>query len=217
MLAGGRALVEEVRAFDLRQRTIRLAACAPAPLRLLRDLLAELSPSRHLTCGIREEDAAAKDLPAGHLDLAVFHAPAEDPLLVSAVCCREQLCVLVLPGHPLAEKSALLFRDLAGVPMLQYKDAGFWVDLCRRTIPDARLILQEDRKTFLELASTSALPRFYTALFNRFKAQDVSGQRILPIEDPEASVTYHLATRREDIARYRALFDRLPGAVQALS
>ena len=125
MLASGRALVEEVRAFDLRQRTIRLAACAPAPLRLLRDLLAELSPSRHLTCGIREEDAAAKDLPAGHLDLAVFRAPAEDPLLVSAVCCREQLCVLVPPGHPIAEKSALLFRDLAGVLMLQYKDAGF--------------------------------------------------------------------------------------------
>lgn len=209
ILEQDRELVERVRAFDRRRRTILLGCCSPMPSYLLTPMLQHLYPEMTISSEIAEEDHMRAGLLEGTYQLAVFHEKPTDPNLSSIVCGAEQLCVSVPPASPLALCRKIRFADLEGVPMLQYADVGFWYDLCREKIPNPRLLLQDNRETFLELADASALPRFCSRAFNAFEERDVSSRKIIPIADPEASVTYWLACRRQDTGRFRGILHKI--------
>ena len=126
------------------------------------------------------------------------------------MCGHESLCITVPPAHPLSTLTSVSFADLADVPMLLFTKIGFWYNVCMQKIPSPRMLEQSDRETFIEIASASALPTFFSLSYNRQEKLDTSGRKIIPLSDPEASVTYYLACRKEDRRKFSFLFSRLP-------
>lgn len=210
ILRQDRDLVRKVQAYDRSLRTIALGCCAPVPLFELTPHLQQLYSGMTISSEVHGDDALLTGLLNDTFQLVVLHQKPEDPDLFSAVCGHEELSVSVPPAHPLAAFDSITFEDLEDVPMLQYSTVGFWYDLCMDKIPHPHLLMQSDRDTFREIAGASALPTFFSDYFNKFEERDISNRKIIPISDPEASVTYYLVCRKSDRRRFAQIFDVLP-------
>ena len=106
--------VAQVRAFDQRQRTIVIRACAPAPLwELLRKLNAA-QPEKMLASAVCQNEDVLAAWEDGSCDVAVLPFPfaGAKPFL------QEQLFVCVPPEHALAKQSSLTFAEINGFNFL---------------------------------------------------------------------------------------------------
>lgn len=210
VLSEDRELVRKVQAFDRSQRTIALGCCAPVPSYELTPRLQQLYPDMTISSEIYPDEKLKNGLQNGTYQLVVLHEDPKDDSLFVRVCGHESLSISVPPAHPLAAFDKVSFADLDDVPMLQYSKVGFWYELTTQKIPHPHLLLQEDRQTFNEIADSSALPTFFSDYFNSYEQRDVSARKIIPLTDPEASVTYYLVCKKENERRFRELFRNLP-------
>ena len=106
--------VAQVRAFDQRQRTIVIRACAPAPLwELLRKLNAA-QPEKMLASAVCQNKDVLAAWEDGSCDVAVLPFPfaGAKPFL------QEQLFVCVPPEHALAKQASLTFAEINGFNFL---------------------------------------------------------------------------------------------------
>lgn len=199
-------LIDKVRAYDRSLHTIALGCCAPVPSYELTPRLQQLFGDMTISSDIRSDNYLWSGFEAGTYQLIVTHEqPAKETY---TVCGHEKLFISVPPAHPLAAFDSVSFEDLAGVPFLQYSQVGFWFDLVTQKIPNPHLLMQDNRDTFLEIANNSALPTFFTNYFSHDKRSLT--RKIIPIQDPEAEVTYYLVCKTQDRQRFKALFNHLP-------
>lgn len=176
-------------------RTIRVGTCAPAPLWRLTAFVVEHFPGELLSSQTLADRAIEEGVFGGSLDLGIARRPFALPGVVSIPFMTEALSVSVPEGHPLADHPQLTFADLAGEQILQYEDVGFWLDVVRDRVPDARLVLQRDRTVFGELTrSTTAL--FFTSDAPSLKVE-VEGRQVVPLVDSEAHATFYLVAKRD--------------------
>lgn len=113
--------------------------------------------------------------------------------------------------HRYAQRKSLSFAEMNGENMLLMNDIGFWNFVKTEKMPDSRFLTQSDRFSFNELVRASSLPAFTTDLAKRYIETDRERVEV-PISDPDATVTYHLACRREDKSAFAALFSELKAA-----
>ena len=198
-----------VRTFDRSHRTIFLGCCAPMPAYMLTPHLQQMFTEMAISTDTRTEDVLKQGLTDNTYQLIVLHEKPDDDSLIVRECGHESLSVSVPPAHPLAAFDTISFADLDGVPMLQYSKVGFWYELTLRKIPHPHLLLQDSRDTFTEIANASALPTFFSNQFDIFEHRDNSSRKIIPLSDPEASVTYYLVCKKQDYSRFRAFFSHL--------
>ena len=85
----------------------------------------------------------------------------------------------------------LTFSDLNGFNFLLRSEIGFWDAMCRKTMPASKFLVQTDDFAFQELVYESTLPCFTTNLAADNSGM-LQGRIVIPITDPEATVTYHL-------------------------
>lgn len=202
LLGNAREVLEKVREFDRRLRTITVSSCAPAPLWQLLPALSAAFPGMTIASSLKDLPAVLADLREDSCRLAVLpcYLPEEDfscfPFL------RENLFLCVPEAHQLACRKSVSFSDLNGFNFLLRSEIGFWDAMCRRQMPSSRFLVQTDEFAFQELIRESALPCFTTDLA-REDLGLMEGRVILPITDPEAHVTYFLACRRENLAYAR--------------
>lgn len=211
VLEEDRDLVHTVQAFDRSRRTIALGCCAPVPLFELTPHLQRMYNKMTISSEIKSDDLLLKGLRDESYQLVVLHElPEEDSDdLYYRVCGHESLSVSVPPAHPLAAFDSISFEDLDDVPMLQYTNVGFWYDLTIKKIPHPHLLLQENRETFTEIADASALPTFFSDYFNEYEQRETNHRKIIPLSDPEASVTYYLVCLKKNQSRFRSFFSHL--------
>ena len=183
--------VAQVRAFDQRQRTIVIRACAPAPLwELLRKLNAA-QPEKMLASAVCQNEDVLAAWEDGSCDVAVLPFPfaGAKPFL------QEQLFVCVPPEHALAKQSSLTFAEINGFNFLLRSELGFWDTLCREKMPASKFLVQTDTAVFDELVNASSLPCFTTDYSQRRLQTAYPGRVNIPLTDAEASVTFFLASR----------------------
>lgn len=209
ILEKNREMESEVRAFDKSLHTVRISSCAPVPLYVLTPLLQQIFSGMTITSAVLSDAALERDFRDGICQLAVVHDAPADPDLFFVPCGHETLRMAIPPDHPLAARKSIRFSDLSDVPILQLTEVGFWADLVRQRIPRPKLLLQKDQSTFNEIMSLSSLPTFSSDYFEEEAQQDPS-RRIIPIDEPDASVSYYLVCRKKDQEYFRPLFSSLP-------
>ena len=125
---------------------------------------------------------------------------------------NEGIAVLFPPARSylFAEKGAAFSRHKRRKPYL-YSKAGFWYDLYRKKMPKAKFLMLEERLTYNELVNASALPSFYTKQAEAMHEPIHNVNRVnVPILDKEATVTYYLAYRAENLPSRYLLFAIVP-------
>ena len=190
LLAEAEQAVEQVRAFDQRQRTIVVKSCAPAPLWVLLRKLNDAQPEKMVSSAICQNAEVLSNWAGGTCDIAILPFPLEG----AKPFMQESLFVSVPPDHELARHSSLTFADINGFNFLLRTELGFWDTLCREKMPASKFFVQTDTSVFDELVRASSLPCFTT---DYGQLQGSYPNRIhIPLTDKEAHVTFYLAARK---------------------
>ena len=200
-------LVAHVRAFDRSRHTISVGSCAPAPLWDISPLLSALYPDMTIACDLKEPDQLRQGLSDGTYQIIVLPFKIQAPDFFTQEYGTERLFFSLPPGHPMSDREELYFGDLDGETMLLYSHIGFWHQLHMSKMPSTRFLMQDERFTFNELVKSSALPSFISDIV--IKREGMPPNRaVIPIADPEATVTYYCMCRREDQKVLTGLFER---------
>lgn len=182
--------VEQVRAFDRRQRTIVVKSCAPAPLWEVLKRLHAAQPEKVVASTVEGNEAVLTAWQNGECDIAILPFSIDG----SESFMREKLFVCVPLEHELAKRETLAFADINGFNFLLRSELGFWDTLCREKMPASKFLVQTDTAVFDELVRASSLPCFttdYGMQHNITYPQRVN----VPLTDAEADVTFCLLER----------------------
>lgn len=189
LLQESEAAVRKVREFDVRQHTIIIKSCAPAPLWELQRMLNTNQPGMMISSAICQNDEVLSAWNDGSCDMAVLPFPVNEAKLFM----KENLFVCVPPDHELAKHKTLTFADINGFNFLLRTELGFWDALCREKMPASKFLVQTDDAVFDELVKASSLPCFITD-YGRF--MNYANRINIPLTDSEAQVTFYIADRR---------------------
>lgn len=181
--------VQQVRAFDQRQRTIVVKSCAPAPLWELLPKLSIRQPDRMVSSEICQNPDVLSAWNNGSCDIAIlpFSIDGAEPFM------QENLFVCVPPEHELAKHSTLTFQDINGFNFLIRTELGFWDTLCREKMPASKFLVQPDASIFNELVRASTLPCFTTDY--RTLQNNYPNRVHVPLTDEEAHITFYMAKK----------------------
>lgn len=188
-------LYRKVREFDRAHRVISIGSCAAIQIPGLVSRLSQTVPDTPISTETAPVSELTAGLESGRYRLIVLPFEPRDPELYSEKVGREQLMLLVPPSHRLAGRASVALEDLAGETMLLYTHIGFWSELVRRRMPKTRFLLQDDRRTLLELIGSSDIPAFTTDIANL--SRSLGGRVCIPFSDPEARVDYYLVCRKD--------------------
>lgn len=191
LIAEEELMLEQVREFDRKKRTITVASCAPAPLwRLLREL-GSTYPGMTISSSIANNDEVLEALYAEQCDFAILPFSLEEKGYPVREYMREQLFVCVPKEHELSGSKTLHTRDINGYNFLLRSELGFWDALCRKTLPASKFLVQADEFEFAELVQNSTLPCFTTDVAAEL-GLSIPGRVSIPLADPEASAVFYL-------------------------
>lgn len=181
--------VQQVRAFDQRQRTVVVRSCAPAPLWELLPKLNAQQPNMLVSSAVCRNEEVLAAWADGTCDIAVLPFPIEG----AKPFMRENLFVCVPPDHALAQAPALTFKEINGFNFLLRTELGFWDALCREQMPSSKFLVQTDNAVFDELVNASSLPCFTT---DYGQLQGGYPNRVnIPLTDAAAHVTFYLVKK----------------------
>ena len=188
LLQDAEAAIRRVWEFDVRQRTIVIKSCAPAPLWELQRELNIKQPGMMISSAICQNDEVLSAWQDGSCDMAIlpFPAPGATPFM------KENLFVCVPTDHELATHKTLTFAEINGFNFLLRTELGFWDTLCREKMPASKFLVQPDAAVFEELVKASALPCFTTDFG---QSQTYPNRVSIPLSDDEAHVCFYMVSR----------------------
>ena len=192
-------LAEERRmrdAFDeisRKKRTIHVVSVAPAPVWRLTAQVVGRFPGTILTSElVDDEREVERRLFDRSADIVIMRRPLGLPNLTCTPFMVENLFVYVCANDELAARTSVRAADLDGRTFLMNAEVGFWGDVVRRAMPNARFVEQNDPTVLAQLLRTSDLPGFVTDVseFERSFGEDAGRVRI-PIQDADAHATFY--------------------------
>lgn len=202
------SLPVKMREFDRKNRTLTIGVCAPAPIWILTPFIYNQFPHMTIQTEMADEKALLEGLENHTYHLTVLQRPPENPGLFIRECGRESLMFALPKGHRFARRKSLTFEEMNGENMLLMSDIGFWNFVRTEKMPDSRFLTQDDRFNFSELIRASSLPAFTSDLAEKYFDTKMD-RTLIPISDPEATVTYYLACRKEEKKEFHGLFSSL--------
>ncbi|WP_195282387.1 LysR family transcriptional regulator [Harryflintia acetispora] len=208
VIGQSRDLVERVRAFERRQRTVSVGSCAPAPLWDIVPLLSALYPEMTISSEMKSNDRLLQGLGDGTYQMIVLPEPIQQPGIHCVRYGEEQLYFSLPPAHPLSGAKALHLKDLDGETMLLLSQIGFWHEMHREKMPNTHFLVQEEDFAFNELVRASALPSFTSDLAIK-REGNASNRVMIPILDPEAHATFYCLCRADEEKKLSAFFRRI--------
>lgn len=188
LLSEADSAVAQVRAFDARQHTIVIRACAPAPLWELQRTLNTTQVGMVLSSIICQSDEVLAAWQDGSCDFAILPFPVDG----AKAFMQEHLFVCVPPDHEFATHKTLTFAEINGFNFLLRTELGFWDRLCREKMPASKFLVQPDAAVFQELVKASSLPCFTT---DYHSSQTPMNRVTIPLSDAEAQVTFYILRR----------------------
>lgn len=172
-------------------RTLRVASIAPAPIWRLTACVTERFPGTILTTEtVDDEQDVERRLFDRSADLVITRRPIGLPNVVCTPFMVENLFVYAPANDPVAELSSVRLADLDGRSFLMNADVGFWGDLVRTALPNARIIEQQDATVLAQLIRTSDMLGFVTDIS---EFSHIGEDRVrVPIQDAEAHATFYV-------------------------
>ena len=198
-------MIDSVRAFERNKHTISIGSCAPFPLNNVFAILTQVYENKAITTELVNDKELWEGFKNGIYNIIIMHSKPTDIKLFSKKCGSEKLFFSLPKKHPLAKKKALYLKDMDGATMLLYSKIGFWYDLCKREMPKARFLLQNNRETFNELTASQAFPFFTTDLVMKTRSK-LSTHNVISILDKEANTTYYAVCKKEDKEKFDDFF-----------
>lgn len=197
-LKHARAILAEERrmhdAFDdltRTNRTLNVASVAPAPVWRLASRVTERFPGTMLTSEtIDDEQEVERRLFDRSADLAITRRPIGLPNVVCVPFMVENLFIYAPATDPIAQQTSIRLADLDGRTFLMNADVGFWGDMTRAALPNARIIMQQDSNVLAQLIRTSDVLGFVTDV-SEFNHPDENRVRV-PIQDADAHATFYV-------------------------
>ena len=202
------SMFQQLRDFDRKRRPICVGSGAPGLVPDFVTLLSRLYKGMTISTELTGDPRLPEYVREGRYQMAILHEKPEGEDLYSVPMESERLYVTLPPVHPLADADGLYLEDLDGQTFLLYSQIGFWDELCRRKMPSARFLLQQDMDVLGELVANSAFPAFTTDYVMQHTGA-VPDRIVIPILDPEASVTYHCTCLQSEKARFRQVFEHI--------
>ena len=179
-------MVNAVREFDKKSRTISVGSCAPVPLEQIRYLLAQEFPNMAISTELNGGKNLLRDFQNDAFQLIILHKKPDGETFWVKKISSEKLFISLPPEHPLANSAGIYLEELNGLSVLLYSKIGFWYDLCVEKAPRVRFLTQNDSAVFEELVNASEIPSFTTDIF--IEAGMAPENRVnVPILDAEAS------------------------------
>ena len=210
-VAAQEELVNSVREAYRRSRTFSFGTIAPAPAWELSPILAQLFHGMAISYELKEEEKpllAALD--EGIHEIIILLRPPESNKYASIPFIRERLSIVLPKNHRLAGRKSLWLKDLAREKFLIHNKIGFWYEMCRRKIPNAVFLDQENLSSLMEIANNSQLPSFITDLSQRSLNQYVPKEKaVIPLLDPEADAQFCCVCLAEKASRLSAVFSAI--------
>ncbi|MBU3201096.1 LysR family transcriptional regulator [Clostridium estertheticum] len=183
-------MVERVRSFDRSQHTISVGSCAPAPLWSVTPLLSTLYPEMTISSDMKSSELLLQELKDSMYQFIILQETIDDSAIHCTKYGEEHLFLSLPPAHPLSGHKGVYFKDIDGQNLLLFSKIGFWNDLCLKKMPSSHFLVQDERFSFEEIVKNSVLPSFTSDLAIK-RYGNVTNRVIVPILDPEATVSYY--------------------------
>lgn len=198
-------MMERVRDYDRKKRTVSLGSCAAVPVSDINRQLMRSFPESTVVTNLKPIEELLSGLEDDTYQLIILPFSTKDKKYCEKEIGHENLMFYLPKSHPLANSKVLHLSDLDGENILLYEKIGFWYDIVVNKMPHSKFLMQNERYTFLELINNSILPCFATNVI--FQTDTLDSNRIaIPIADPEVNVTYYLVCKKENRNRFSALF-----------
>ena len=202
-------MTELLRAYERSLRTISIAFCSLLPQIVLTPLLNNVFEGMTLSADMKDDADFFAKLKDRTYQLTVTHTPPEDANVFHAKKCGHEDLFLSLPTmSPLAFHPRLQLDHLNGETLLLLNRVGFWMKAVHEKTPQTRYLMQEERTTLTELAANSPYPIFQSGYFIA-RGEAIEGRISIPLADPECHTDYWLVCLKEDLPKYRRLFDKV--------
>lgn len=201
-------LKEQVRQFDRSRRTISVGSCAPAPLWEIMPALTSLYPEKRLVSEVKPEAELEEGLISGAYQMIITTQTDENDDIYSVFAGGEALLVNIPALHPLVNTAGgVRFADIEKYSMLLYTKTGIWEDIVRREMPQAHIIMQDNRESFEALKRESALLSFSTELSIK-QFGNVDGAKVVPVLDDSAKINFYCRVLKKNKQLLREFLDK---------
>ena len=204
------SLFAKTLALKNKSRHLAVATCAPAPLWKLTAELSASFPAVSVSQSMPDEDEIVGLLLSEKADLAIVRKKIESDTIETVPFMDEQLFMQIPLSDPLSAKSEIHFSDLSGKEIREYTQIGFWKNLHREMIGDAKYIQYDDFMVYANVVKSQNPLTFVTELGNTLRAEQ-DGCAVVPIADAEATAHYSLAYLKKNRTE---LFDIINWAVR---
>lgn len=194
LLSSAERVQSDVRAFERALHTISVISCAPAPLWSLIPALSRKHNGITISSKLADDVKQVEDdFLSEKYSIAILPYPLEENGFTCRKYLEEHLSICVPVDHALAKFDHVNAGQINGYNCLLNSDIGFWSDLCRKSMPSSKFLVQTDEFAFRELMAASSLPYFTTDLANDlFQEAEINNRVTIPITDEEANVSYYL-------------------------
>ncbi|HBG65880.1 MAG TPA: LysR family transcriptional regulator [Treponema sp.] len=136
--------------------------------------------------------------------------PFDDSVFVSQKYFSERLSVMLPKTHPLASRTSLALKELAGETFAVYSEVGFWEKVKREKIPGAqfiKLVPHGGADPITAITAASDMPSFISDRTTAFTLPD--NRVAIPLSDSEVNVSFYAVCKRENEAVWRELLDEM--------
>ncbi|MDO4650857.1 MAG: LysR family transcriptional regulator [Eubacteriales bacterium] len=183
------------------RRTISVGSIAPAPMWIITPEISKLHPAMTIQSELTSHDKLEQGLQDGTYQIIITNNPEADEDTICMEYCEEDLYVALPPAHPLASRNELSLSDLNGQSVLQYRNVGFWFDLCKAKMPDSMFLMQDEFAVLDELRKSSALPSFLTNLTGPGSKDE--HRVMIPLTDDEVNVIFYIKYKKANKAIFK--------------
>lgn len=206
-------MISELKDMDRIANEITFASVAPAPIFELNPILKELYPGIKINSELKDtEEELFKGLEKDKYNFVISRTVPENNAYFSKEYFKENLKIFVPENHRLAKRKSIYLKDLAGETFLMLSELGFWAQIKKEKIPNAKFITQEEAEKLKDLIESSNLPTFVTDIAQKsknFVTYSQNDRVSIPILDPEVNVTFYFVIKKENLEKFGKICDEI--------
>jgi DNA-binding transcriptional LysR family regulator len=161
---------EKIQNYHRLKHKITIASVAPGPIRLIDEYKDRFSSNLEINHQLIKPDQVVPLLETLKERLIFTDKEYATDEIESMYMGTERIGLGIDKFHPLAQRSAVSFNDLAGLSFLVVQDTGPWEKLIEKHIPEAKFLYQKDLGSMKELSQYSTFPFFYSNLTEKTSA-----------------------------------------------
>jgi len=180
----------QLKSFDRNLHTFLIGSCAPAPIIHLTQKAPRFFPNKTISSEIKDIDILINGLKDETYTIIIMPYESQDDFIDSIPFMEEQLYFSLPFSHPFVNKTSISLKEMDGERMLLMSNIGFWHKMHKRTMPNTKFLIQQDRSVFYDLIELSTLPSFTSDYMMNLEGRP-QNRKIIPISDQDAHATFY--------------------------